>query len=405
MLSLLCLFFLFQVPAYAQQLISVSPNSVAPANSRYVGSYTHPVSGRQYDRYAIDESFPVQRMEPRQVTERRWVPQWVLENQRTTVVQYVPEVQYQPQMRVANRWNPFTQPQASWEYVPVTQYKAVNQIVEQPVQYQKYVEQDVAVSVPNLVQTTETRQRFEDVERNMRSGSPISSPASNVGYISPATNPLQNSGTLALNNRNGASFNYNLRPMDPLYQAPGAGYPYSPYASMATVAWNSPYAYSASYNPTLLPGGSGPILAMNPMQTVAYPQGGNVVNTYPVSYTAGTIPTYPNYPNGNYRQYASAPSYNAWPWSSWSNSQGPLFGRNLFQQNQTVAMSPPPMNGTIYPTANYASLASQSSITGTLRPSSSPLLPQSAPSWNGGNGSVPFYRDPGQVGLPATVLR
>ncbi len=239
----------------AQQLITFTPNSTAPANGQYVGSFTNPLTGRQYDRYAVQEQLPVQRMEQQEVTERRWVPHWVIESQRTTQTQYVPYVTYQPQMQVANRWNPFAQPQANWTYTPVTQYQAVDQVVDQPVQFQKYIEQDVKVVIPKLVQTTEARQRFVDVERGTVVAGTLPTPTTttNASPLAPLPNALQNSGALAMSNRNAPMSNYNLRPMDSLYRPPGAGYPYSPYASVATVPMNSPYAYSASYNPTLLP--------------------------------------------------------------------------------------------------------------------------------------------------------
>ncbi len=156
-------------------------------------------------------------------------------------------------------------------------------------------------------------------------------------------------------------------------------------------------------------------MAMNPMQFASYPNG-SAFGNYPMNYGTASYPTnyigasYPStgtlayqpYPNGGY--YAGQPMSN-WPWPSWSNAQGPLFGRNVFQQNQTAGLAPPPMTGTLYPPASYASIASQTPITGTLRPSTAPLLPQNSANWSNNYGGLPVYRDPAQVGLPPTVLR
>ena len=371
----------------------VAPSSASPSG-QYVGSFIDPRTGKQYDRYLEQENVPVPRWEQQEVTERRTIPQWVTENIKTTEVQYVPYIEYQPQQRVLNRWNPMAQPQVTWDYVPITRYHTVNQVVDRPTTYQKYVEQDVKVLVPKLVQSTQSRSKYVDRER----------PAA-VGQTAGTASPIQNAAELAMANRNNQYPRYTTRPMDGWYsgsQTPAALYPYSPYASVASVPYSPYFRNSFANNPTLLPGGPTPIIPMSPWspspmlqtqfvsnQTAVQP----ISSSYPSSYPPALMPT---------NSYAVTRPMFQWP--SWTNNNGPLLRQDFFRQNQATSnvYGSQPYGGTAY---GYPTVASQGGVSAALRPSTAPLLPQ-GPSANWGNfGGSQTYRDPIQAGLPPTVLR
>jgi hypothetical protein len=375
----------------------VTPNSNAPPNSQYVGSFTNPTDGRQYDRYLTYESVPAPRTEYEEKIEKRWVPHMVTENMQVPQTQYVPYVQLQPQTVFANDWNPFTPPQPTMVYSPVTQYQAVTQVATQPVQQMKYVEQDFKVIVPKVVQATQAVQKFVDLERKYIEPN-VQAPSQQAGVS------IGNAADLAMANRNFNGSNFALRSIDPWYGPMTPGYPYSPYGARLAAAQYSPYSYSAGFNPALSPGGTAPVLSMTPYPAYnAAPM--------PVTYSANAyqVPyglTAP-YPVGN--TYAATRPMAQWP--AWSFNQSPLFSQGLFRQNQNVGIGSMPTAGTIYPnpsmypSANYASVASQTPVNSTLRPSTAPVYPSSNGSnWNN-QSSLPVYRDPAQVGLPATVLR
>ncbi len=154
---------------------------------------------------------------------------------------------------------------------------------------------------------------------------------------------------------------------------------------------NSPYAYSASYNPTLLPGGSGPVMAMNPMQFASYPNG-SAFGNYPMNYGTASYPTnyigasYPStgtlayqpYPNGGY--YAGSRCRTGL-WPSWSNAQGRFLVEMSFSRIKRRPRTSADDRNALS-AASYASIASQTPITGTLRPSTAPLLPQNSANWS-----------------------
>ncbi len=132
------------------------------------------------------------RWEWQEVTEKRWVPQNVTENREVTQVQYVPVVSYASEQQIQNRWNPFATAQAVNQYVPQVQYQPVNKVVNTPVTYQKYVEQDVTVRVPKLVEATESRTRLVDRPRsnqaNLAAGAAV--PTGTGGPTAYATTPI-----------------------------------------------------------------------------------------------------------------------------------------------------------------------------------------------------------------------
>ncbi len=347
----------------------VAPTTTPPAG-QYVGSFIDPRTGKQYDRYWELANVPMPRYEQQEVTERRMVPQWVTENIKTTEVRYVPTIEYQPQQRVLNRWNPMAQPQVALEYVPVTRYQPIYEVVDRPYQYQKYVEQEVKVLIPKLVEATQSQMKLVDRERTPTTSQTAGAP-----------NAMQNAAEIAMANRNSQAPRYTTRPIDGWYsgsQAPSALYPYSPYGAYVASVPSSPY-YGHNYagSPALLPGGAGPVLPMTPYrmpqtqlvsnQTLVPPVGYAYPNTYPPAYVA---------PN----MYASTKPTFAWP--SWSNNNGPLFRQDWFRQNQA---SPYAYGSQPTGAYNYPMMASQSEVNGTLRPSTAPLLPQGQPATWGNN--------------------
>ncbi len=194
-------------PSLAQQLPSGNAvvSSAAPASGQYVGSFIDPRTGKQYDRYWEIANVPIPRWEQREMTERRAVPQWVTENIKSTQVRYVPTIEYQPQQRVLNRWNPMVPPQVTIDYVPVTRYLPIYEVVDRPVQYQKYVEQDVKVLVPKLVEATQSQMKLVDRER-------ATTAATNATPSVAAPNAIQSAADLAMANRNSQLPRYTTRP-------------------------------------------------------------------------------------------------------------------------------------------------------------------------------------------------
>ncbi|MDZ4850510.1 MAG: hypothetical protein SGI77_14590 [Pirellulaceae bacterium] len=396
---------IFTDDSLAQQpnLSNAGPSALnAPSNGTFVGTITDPRTGKQYDRYWEQENVPMPRWEQQEITERLSVPQWVTETIKTTETQYVPYIEYQVQQRVVNRWNPFGQPQVTWEYVPVTRYQAIPQVVDKSVTYQKYVEQDVKRVVPKLVQSTQSVGKYVDRERTA-TNSPQGA----------AVNTVQNAAELAMANRNSQIPHYPTRPMDAWYNGnPYSGNPYrgNLASNVATPSWSNPtypsiptapyYGATLANSPAIYPGGASPILSMprSPIAQTQLVSNQSIVPPVPGTYST---PTYPAY-------QASLPPMNAYSmnqslfqWPSWSSNNGPLFRQDLFRQDRTSSYGMQPTAGTIYPT-----IASQNSVGSYLRPTSSPMLPQPSSSWgNFGGGSNEPYRDPLQSGLPPTVLR
>ena len=105
---------LFASTSLAQQPIPNNPASPGPSTQstgQFVGTFTDPRTGKQYDRYLEQETVPITRWEQEEVSQRVVVPNWVTENIKTTETRYVPYIEYQTQQRVLNRWNPFAPPQ------------------------------------------------------------------------------------------------------------------------------------------------------------------------------------------------------------------------------------------------------------------------------------------------------
>jgi hypothetical protein len=373
-----------------------APSSTAPPNSQYVGSYTDPGSGRAFDRYLTQESIPITQWKQEEVTERRWVPEWVTENQKVTQTQYTPYVQYLPQARVVNSWNVFAQPQVAWYYQPVTQYQPVQQLVDQPVTYQKYVEKDFRMVIPKAVQTTQAQQRYVDVERTVNPATPSAIPST-----APVNNPMSNAASLAVTDRNTLTPGYDTRPASPYYaantQSLGA-YPYSPFAYTSAnraPSFNLAASYPMPYAAAAYPGYPS---AANPYaypMTTAPPM--YSFSSYPMAGSSAAMPGYPGYPTG----YQTASAY----LPAWMNTQGPLLGQTYFQYNPSqLATSDAPPSTTPYPTTNTLAMTTPSPVSSELRPSTAPVYPQANPGWDA-TAMQSTYRDPYQAGIPATVLR
>jgi hypothetical protein len=381
----------------AQQPPTGNPavSSASPPTGQFVGSFIDPTTGKQYDRYWELVNVPMPRLEQREVTERRAVPHWVTENVKTTEVRYVPTVEYQVRQRVLNQWNPMAQPQVAVDYVPVTRYQAVYEVVDRPMQYQKYVEQDVKVLVPKLVEATEARMKLVDRERTSAS-------APGAPQAATPPNTIQNAAEIAMANRNNQLPRYTTRPIDGWYsgsQAPSATYPYSPYPYLASAA-NSPYYGFGNMTPNgypTMPGGGTPMLPVSPYQVPTAQMASNQTVVSPVGYMNQNA-----YPSTYVTPYSYAASQPAFQWPSWTGANGPLFHQDFFPQSQTT---PYAYGGPSTGAYNYPMVATQSDVNGTLRPSTSPMLPPGQPATWGNPGDTQTYRDPVQAGLPPTVLR
>lgn len=380
----------------AQQFNSSNPpdpSTPVQNSQQFVSTITDPYTGKQYDRYRVQEMVPVSVWKQEKIIERRAVPRWVTENVKVAETQYVPFFEYQPQQRILNRWNPFGPPQVILEYVPVTRYQAIATVAERPQTFQKYEEQNVEVLVPKLVQSTQATEKWVDRERT---------PNANGMAAVTSANPIQNAADLAMANRNSQLPRYTTHPMDGWYSGtpvPAGAYPYSAFGNIANAPRQPYYGNSSPNLPMMFPGGTSPIV---PMSQNPNPQAQLVSNQAivpPVSYaTPNHFPAMMPASNA----YASNPPL-LFQWPSWSNNNGPLFRQDWFRQNQTAPYGTQPISGTIYP--SYPTIANQSTVNGYLRPSTSPLMPQAtSPTWGTFGGSE-SYRDPIQAGIPPTVLR
>jgi len=359
-----------------------APPIVTAPTGVYVQTNVDPASGRQVDIYLEHEAVPVLKWEQQEVTERRFVPQWVHETQKTTEVQYIPSVTYQTQAKNLNAWNPLLPPRIAYEYIPVTQYQTVNQVVDKPITYQKYVDKEVKIIVPKLVQVTEQRAKYTQRERNTQSQTNGAVANANQATLQPtlqatsgltgqsSLSPEKQSAQLALTNRNTLSTSYVTRP----FQGAGntSGYPFSSYAAKTTPATASmPQGYYAwaPYPPQAYPqAGYAPVNYAAPAgfqpnyTTAAYqqpapqqyapqqhqPWGQNTMaamipNSYPTSQ-----PYYGGYPNSNPN---ANPTY-AQSWfqmPSWMTGNGPLLSKNLMAPSTYSNYNPnSPMTATGY---------------------------------------------------------
>ena len=355
-----------------------APPIVTAPTGVYVQTNVDPASGRQVDIYLEHEAVPVLKWEQQEVTERRFVPQWVHETQKTTEVQYIPSVTYQTQAKNLNAWNPLLPPRIAYEYIPVTQYQTVNQVVDKPITYQKYVDQEVKVIVPKLVQVTEQRAKYTQRERN--APGQVNGAVANANQATlqatsglsgqPSLSPEQQSAQLALANRNTLSTSYVTRPVHGAGNTPA--YPFSSYAAKTTPATASmpqgyyawaPYpqqTYPQAYPPAgYAPGNYTAAAGYQPNYTTAayqrpapqqyalqqhQPWGQNTtVATMPNSYPSSP-PYYGGYPNPN-------PTY-AQSWfqmPSWMTGNGPLLSQNIMRPSTYSSYNPnSPMTATGY---------------------------------------------------------
>lgn len=404
-----------------------APPIVTAPTGVYVQTNTDPATGRQVDIYLEHEAVPVLKWEQQEVTERRFVPQWVHETQKTTEVQYIPSVSYQTQAKNLNAWNPLLPPRIAYEYIPVTQYQTVNQVVDKPITYQKYVDQEVKVIVPKLVQVTEQRAKYTQRERNAPAQTNIASNAmpvnnglanaqsSSLRSAQSALSPEQQSAQSALANRNTLSTSYVTRPIQGPASTPT--YPYSPYAARTTPTTNQmlasmPQTYYAApaYPPQqAYPQQAYPQQSYPPVNNVAsvgyqpnYQPNYYQPNFTPVAYqqpvpwgqntTAAMMQNpYPNqYPN----QYPNPTSTYAQSWfqmPSWISGTGPLLSQNMMSSSSYSNYNP---NSSMMATG-YSAQPPSANVAYT-----NPSMPPVA-------ASPGYYsnRDAMQAGLQPSVLR
>ncbi len=158
-----------QVPALNSNVLP-NPATTGQTNpngwNRPVSSFIDPRTGIVYDRFIENESVPTTRWEVEEKTERRWVPEMQTETRQVTQVEYIPVMSYETKINNGSAWNPFSSGQPTVQYVPKVDYVPVNRVVNMPVQVQKYVEREIPVRVPKLVQATESRSKYVDRPRS-----------------------------------------------------------------------------------------------------------------------------------------------------------------------------------------------------------------------------------------------
>ncbi len=407
-----------------------APPIVTAPTGVYVQTNVDPVTGKQVDIYLEHEAVPVLKWEQQEVTERRFVPQWVHETQKTTEVQYIPSVSYQTQAKNLNAWNPLLPPRIAYEYIPVTQYQTVNQVVDKPITYQKYVDQEVKVIVPKLVQVTEQRAKYTQRDRNTSLQSslsasatsmsnPLATQSSNLRSLQPSLSPEQQSAQSALANRNTLSTSYVTRPIQGPANAPT--YPYSPYAARTTPANVPTYAampqtfYAAPAYPaqqTFAPQNYSPV---NSFATAGYQQSNPP--SYPTTYqpnlsTVGYQQPIPWGQNTNaammQNAYANQYSYPS-PYYNGNPNPSSTYAQSWFRMPSWISGNGPLLSQNLMGPSSYSSYGSSNSMMATGYPTqptganvaytNSPTAPVAA--------SPGYYsnRDAMQAGLQPSVLR
>jgi hypothetical protein len=359
-----------RAPAQDVNPTSAATNVTAPTGV-YVQTHIDPLSGRTIDTYLEYTSVPVARWVNEEKVERRYVPEWVSEVQKTTEAKWNPVTQYQPRQINVNAWNPLLPPRMAWEYVPITQYQSQNVVVERPVTYQKYVDKEVKVVVPKLVQMTEQRAQFVQRERSL---TPMANTNGNVvntvsapGIVAPITTaPMYGTANWGMANRAWPQWNYVTRPSYAMNQPPNY---YQPNYYQASPAWQTqPIAQTNSFwgqNSWLAstqPLFRGSLFRQNPASMNGIPNGYNYYGAPPGS----TTPLAP-FNNPNYMNYSLAAQTSPTPQVPYMNAIG----------------------------------TSQSMTQATIRPQGQTNPYTFQPSF----GSGAMNRDAMQQGNPATVLR
>lgn len=406
-------------------------------------TFIDPKTGQLYGRFIETETVTVPKYQYEPVKVRNWTPRWVTEERQTTQTQYTPSYTWQLQPRTISSWNPFAPPQQTWEYVPIVQYQANYVPVTQPVTYQKYEEVEVTMMIPKLVNVSERVPKYADkpLTNPPPGGTPLTYNAavpSNVAAFPGASNPPVQQ----------VVSNLPTRPIDgPYYRNAGFntnyGYPRS--ASYIAIAPQPYYAQQQPpitamaattpppSNPSSIPSTAIPMVAVN-----------NFANPYYANLAAQQRWTgYPNYLPAQNQYYPTQP-YNAmasrpvFQWPLLATTNGPLFQGGLFSNNSGTSLA---SNGTpVYPAnyvasstpmssnySPYSGTSNYSSYNGNAGYMGSPAYPPTSNWYSGAPSSFSFrptsvnqaypnqsswgvappntFRDPTQMGMPATVMR
>ncbi len=316
--------------------------------NRPITSFIDPRTGIIYDRFIENESVPTMRWETEEKMERRWVPELKTENQQVTQVEYMPVVSYETKVNNGSWWNPFSSQQPATQYVPKVDYVPVNRVVTMPVQVQRYVEREIPVRVPKLVQATESRAKYVD---RPRAGQPLSAnPAPSLGSNStPAapsqtytTQPIYPSNAYVATNAPQVPYGYSngsigIPAQTFSMRSSGtsvAGYPMSPViappANYSAAPTNGQLFATTTAAPLVQLNSLGPSSASSTMPTASFQS-----QLVPISGTNTTL--------------ASNTSQPLLRWPTWLTGNGPLMKTSIFKENRLLP------NGQI---ANNASLAS-----------------------------------------------
>ncbi len=376
----------------------------------FIDMYTR----QPWGRYVVSETVTVPKYEYKEVKETVFVPSWSTEPRTTTTTQYEQLVTYQPQMRTVPSLNPFAAPQQVLEYVPFVQYQPRNVQQTQMLTFPKYEQREISRMIPVLVNSSEQRARFVDRPLNNQ-------PNSNNPL---ANNPYQQAAMVSQANRNVSSI---------------PTYPIDSYFGYNGYANNAPYRFGQ----VLPPANPAPTYAATPYAVTPYAATptsyANGAGGYPIAYGSPMYAAngYANagvaYPQPTYAAANSRPLFDL---SRLTSSTGSLFRGGLFNSNRngTPYTSPASTGSPIYaamPASSNPAYAGNPTYTGntpyvawntsgvasnqpnywspaqnngiTFRPSTAPYQGSYSPTMSPAGSSI--YRDPNQLGMPATVLR
>ncbi len=204
----------------AQQLITFTPNSTArpTVNTSAVSQSAHRSPIRSLRR-AGTTAGPTDGAA--RSHERRWVPHWVIESQRTTQTQYVHYV------TISRRCKSLIDgivcaATSQLDLHTVTQYQAVDQVVDQPVQFQNISSKTSKWSYLSWYKLLKLVNALSTSSAGPSSPETLPTPTTttNASPLAPLPNALQNSGALAMSIIATPDVELQLASDDSLYRPP-----------------------------------------------------------------------------------------------------------------------------------------------------------------------------------------
>lgn len=123
-----------------------------------------PATGRRYRQQLVDVQVPTTTWQTKAVPQTFYEPQVSTRYVNVPRTVYVPQQTQVLQSRVVGLWNPFRQPRAAYEYVPVTRWVPRTQNQQVPMTSQNWVAKQRTVYVSEPVQKTKTQQQVVTTE-------------------------------------------------------------------------------------------------------------------------------------------------------------------------------------------------------------------------------------------------